>query len=319
MARPLRLQYSGACYHVTSRGNEKKPIFRNQKDREKFLGYLESAVVRYGAIIHVWCLMDNHYHLFLETPTGNLSQIMRHINGAYTTYFNVKWKRTGHLFQGRYKAILVEADQYATELSRYIHLNPARAGIVDTPEEYLWSSYRSYVGKSTPPAWLKTEFILGYFGGKTAAAKNEYSEFVKARLKSEYESPLLATVASTLLGSPDFVRDVTDRYLGEKEDIRNVPAARALLQRPSIDGILEKVHAELSDVKLLSNRGIKNIGIYCCHRYSGATLKEIGDHFGISGAAVSQTSRRLVLKVETDPQLKKLIKRLESTSGFVKS
>ncbi len=140
MARPLRLQYPGACYHVTSRGNEKKPIFRNQKDREKFLAYLESAVVRYEAIIHVWCLMGNHYHLFLETPTGNLSQIMRHINGAYTTYFDVKWKRTGHLFQGRYKAILVEADQYATELSRYIHLNPVRAGIVDTPEGYFWSS-----------------------------------------------------------------------------------------------------------------------------------------------------------------------------------
>jgi hypothetical protein len=263
--------------------------------------------------------MGNHYHLLLETPAGNLSQIMRHINGAYTTYFNIKWKRTGHLFQGRYKAILVEADQYATELSRYIHLNPVRAGIVDTPEKYLWSSYRSYIGQNPPPAWLKTEFILGYFGGKTAAAKNEYRQFVKEGQKSEYDSPLLATVASTLLGSPDFVRDVTDRHLGEKQDNRNVPAARELLQRPSIDGILEKVHAELSDVKLLKNRGIKNIGIYCCHRYSGAKLKEIGDHFGISGAAVSQTSRRLVLKAETDPQIKKLIKRLENTLGFVKS
>ncbi|MFH0784056.1 MAG: transposase, partial [Pseudomonadota bacterium] len=229
MARPLRLQYPGACYHVTSRGNEKKPIFRNQKDREKFLAYLESAVVRYGAIIHVWCLMGNHYHLFLETPTGNLSQIMRHINGAYTTYFNVKWKRTGHLFQGRYKAILVEADQYAAELSRYIHLNPVRAGIVDTPERYLWSSYRSYIGQNTPPAWLKTEFILGYFDGKTAGAKNEYKDFVEERLTSEYDSPLLATVASTLLGNVEFVRDVTVRYLGEKQDNRNVPAARELL------------------------------------------------------------------------------------------
>jgi hypothetical protein len=121
------------------------------------------------------------------------------------------------------------------------------------------------------------------------------------------------------MGSPDFVRDVTDRHLGEKQDNRNVPAARELLQRPSIDGILEKVHAELPDVKLLKNRGIKNIDIYCCHRYSGAKLKEIGDHFGISGAAVSQTSRRLVLKAETDPQIKKLIKRLENTLGFVKS
>ncbi|MBU1568359.1 MAG: transposase [Proteobacteria bacterium] len=314
MARPLRLQYPGACYHVTSRGNEKKPIFRNQKDREKFLAYLESAVVRYGAIIHVWCLMGNHYHLFLETPTGNLSQIMRHINGAYTTYFNVKWKRTGHLFQGRYKAILVEADHYAAELSRYIHLNPVRAGIIDTPEGYLWSSYRSYIGQNTSPAWLKTEFILGYFDGKTASAKNGYREFVEERLKCEYGSPLQATVASTLLGSPEFVRDVTVKYLGEKQDNRNVPAARELLQRPSIDAILQKVQVELSGEKHL-----KNIGIYCCHRYSGAKLKELGDYFGISGAAVSQASRRLVLKTETDPRLKKLIQRLEDTLGFVKS
>ena len=258
--------------------------------------------------------MGNHYHLFLETPAGNLSQIMRHINGAYTTYFNVKWKRTGHLFQGRYKAILVEVDQYAAELSRYIHLNPVRAGTVDAPEGYFWSSYRSYIGQNTPPTWLKTEFILGYFDGKKAGAKNGYREFVEERLKREYGSPLLATVASTLLGSREFVRDVTVRYLGEKQDNRNVPAARELLQRPSIDGILQKVQAELSGEKHL-----KNIGIYCCHRYSGAKLNELGDHFGISGAAVSQTSRRLVLKAETDPLLKKLINRLKNTLSFVKS
>jgi REP element-mobilizing transposase RayT len=124
MARPLRIEYPGAFYHVTSRGNEQQDVFKSQKDRERFLAYIESAVVRYGAIVHTWCLMSNHYHLLLETPSGNLSQIMRHINGAYTTYFNVKQKRAGHLFQGRYKAILVEAGAYALELSRSMHLNP---------------------------------------------------------------------------------------------------------------------------------------------------------------------------------------------------
>ena len=128
MARPLRIEYPGALYHVTSRGNEQKDIFKSQRDREKFLSYVESAVVRYGAVVHTWCLMSNHYHLLLETPSGNLSQIMRHINVAYTTYFNVKRKRAGHLFQWRYKAILVEADAYVLELSRYMHLNPVRAG-----------------------------------------------------------------------------------------------------------------------------------------------------------------------------------------------
>ncbi len=108
MARPLRIEYPEAFYHVTSRGNERKAIFRNDRDRTKFLSYLETAHERYGAIIHVYCLMDNHYHLLIETPGGNLSQILHHVNGAYTTYFNVKRQRSGHLFQGRYRAILVE-------------------------------------------------------------------------------------------------------------------------------------------------------------------------------------------------------------------
>ncbi len=138
MARPLRITYPGAFYHITSRGNERKNIFKSQRDREQFLRYLESATERYGAKIHVYCLMSNHYHLLLETPLANLSQIMRHINGAYTTYFNIKRERAGHLFQGRYKAILVEMDEYAQELSRYIHLNPVRAGIAEMPEQYPW-------------------------------------------------------------------------------------------------------------------------------------------------------------------------------------
>ena len=129
MARPLRITYPGASYHITSRGNERKDVFKSKRDREKFLEYLESASQRYDAVVHAYCLMGNHYHLLMETPSGNLPQIMRHINGAYTTYFNVKRQRSGHLFQGRYKAILIEADTYLLELSRYIHINrPERIG-----------------------------------------------------------------------------------------------------------------------------------------------------------------------------------------------
>ena len=159
MARPLRLQYPGAFYHVTSRGNERKSIFKTNRDRQKFLSYLESAYDRYGAIIHVYCLMNNHYHLLVETPRGNLSQILHHINGAYTAYFNTKMKRSGHLFQGRYKAILVEKDSYCQELSRYVHLNPVRTGLVKRPSEYHWSSYTYYIGQKEKPRWLITESI----------------------------------------------------------------------------------------------------------------------------------------------------------------
>jgi putative transposase len=135
MARPLRIQFPGAFYHVTSRGNERKAIFRNDRDRQKFLSYLESAHESYGARVHVYCLMENHYHLLLETPRGNLSQILHHVNGAYTTYYNVKRRRSGHLFQGRYRALLVEKESYCQELSRYIHLNPVRAALVEEPED----------------------------------------------------------------------------------------------------------------------------------------------------------------------------------------
>jgi len=147
MGRPLRIEYAGAHYHVTAQGNEKKDVFKSQRDREQFLSYLESAVNRYGAVIHAYYLMSNHYHLLIETPSGNISQIMQHINGAYTNYFNVKRKRVGHLFQSHYKAILIEADAYSKELSRYIHLNSVRAGMVNRPEEYRWSSYCDYISQ----------------------------------------------------------------------------------------------------------------------------------------------------------------------------
>jgi hypothetical protein len=240
---------------------------------------------------------------------------MRHINGAYTTYFNVKRQRAGHLFQGRYKAILVEADAYALELSRYVHLNPVRAGMVAKPEQYPWSSYRSYIGHSPIPEWLKTDFILGYCGRKAPDAKNSYRRFVEDLLDSEYESPLKATVASTVLGRSEFVREVSERHLGKKRSERSMPAVRALTLRPSMDEIVMKIKAELGDRAEL----LRNVSIYACQKYSGAKLKDIGERFGISDAAVSQASRRVALKAETDPQLKKMLDRVETLLRNVQS
>ncbi|BCG46469.1 hypothetical protein GEOBRER4_n1264 [Citrifermentans bremense] len=160
MARPLRIDFPGAFYHVTSRGDEKCDIFKSARDRLKFLEYLASTVDRHGAVIHGYCLMTNHYHLLLETPHANLSQILHLLNGSYTTYFNVKRKRAGHLFQGRFKAILVEADQYALELSRYMHLNPVRAGMTKEPATYQWSSYLAYIGKIPGAEGSELEFAV---------------------------------------------------------------------------------------------------------------------------------------------------------------
>jgi REP element-mobilizing transposase RayT len=307
MARPLRIAYPGAFYHVTSRGNEQKDVFKSQKDREKFLEYLASATQRYGALIHAYCLMSNHYHLLLETPAGNLSQIMQHINSAYTTYFNIKRKRAGHLFQGRYKAILVEADEYATELSRYIHLNPVRAGIVSNPEDYPWSSYRSYIGEGNVTEWLKREFILGYFGKRTADAMKKYRKFVEDLLGEEYESPLKNTFGTAILGTAGFIETITATHLSTKEVERDVPALRQFASNPSLEEIRTAVNTQIvGDEKLA-----RQAGMYLCHRYSGEKLRTIGELYNVRESAITEASRLFPRKMEKDKNLHGVMDRIK--------
>ncbi len=308
MARSLRITYPGAFYHITSRGNERKATFKNKRDREKFLAYLESAVFRYDAVIHAYCLMDNHYHLLLETPSGNLSQIMRHINGAYTTYFNTKRKRAGHLFQGRYKSILVDINAYAKELSRYIHLNPVRAKRVDTPETYEWSSYACFVGKKKVPEWLQRDFILGYFGKKISIAEKEYKKFVEMLLEEKYESPLTEVVSSTLLGAPDFIKMVQDRYLSGMKSDENVPALKELTKKATVDQIFTEVDIAFKDEPAMA----RNVKMYLSQKYSGRGLKEISLFFGIGASGVSQSSRRISERMKKDRKLRKRIQKIET-------
>jgi REP element-mobilizing transposase RayT len=307
MARQLRIEYPGAFYHVTSRGNERRAIFKNQRDRAQFLSYLESATRRYGALIHVYCLMDNHYHLLVETPSGNLSRIMQHINGAYTTYFNVKRQRSGHLFQGRYKAILVHKDEYAKELSRYIHLNPVRAGIEQRPEAYKWSSYVYYAGYKKSPQWLVRDFILGYFDSKISVAQRRYRNFVRALIGQEYKSPLDDVVHSIFLGHQNFVNEIKDKFLQQKKADRNLPVLKELSNRPSLDQISAAVESVLGSNQALS----KKVKLYFCHRYSGEKLKDIGVRFGIGDSGVSQSSRRILEKIQSDKKLIKNIRLIE--------
>ncbi len=307
MARPLRINYSGAFYHVTSRGNERKNVFKSKRDREKFFEYLDSATQRYDAVIHVFCLMDNHFHLLIETPSGNLSQIMRHINGAYTTYFNVKRARSGHLFQGRYKAILVEIDEYAKELSRYIHLNPVRAKMVKTPEEYEWSSYQFYIGVKKPPEWLYRDFILGYFGGKVSIAQKEYRHFVNTMFNEEYDSPLDEVVSSTLLGSPGFITFIKDKFLSGKKPDKDLPALKALVEKASMQDIFDEVESVFGKEPALG----RNVKMFLSQRYTGEKLKDIGTHFGIGESGVSQASRRVNDKIRKEKKFRRKIRKVE--------
>jgi hypothetical protein len=256
--------------------------------------------------------MSNHYHLLLETPAGNLSQIMRHINGAYTTYFNVKRKRSGHLFQGRYKAILVEADEYATELSRYIHLNPVGANIVARPEEYQWSSYRCYIGQSTTPAWLKTDFILNYFAAKPAEANRKYCLFAEDKLGKEYDNPLKGVVGSSLLGSPGFIEEITAVHLQEKAVGRDVPALRQLTKQPLAEDIIREVKTVFADNEKLARQA----AMHLCHKYSGSKLREIGSLFAVRESAITEGSRRLAMKAAEDKQLKERVEKVKRKLGI---
>lgn len=312
MTRPLRIEYPGAYYHITSRGNERKNIFINSGDRKIFLSYLKSAHQRYGAVIHAFCLMNNHYHLFLETPKGNLSQIMRHINGAYTNYFNIRHKRRGHLFQGRYKAIIVEADSYAGELSSYIHFNPVRAGIVDMPEKFSWSSYHCYIGKKKKLDWLTTDFILCYFDNGILQAQKRYHEFVNAGINVKYDSPLEETVASTILGSDHFIELIKNKYIDLEKRDRNLPALKELTKYPNIDEAYKEVEALISSETSLS----KKITIYLFHQYSDRSLKEIGTYFGIGESSVSDASKRFDVILKKNRTLQKEIELIRDKLNF---
>jgi len=276
MGRPLRIEYPGAFYHVTSRGNEQKDIFKSEGDREKFLTYLESAAERYGAVFHAYCLMSNHYHLMIETPEGNLSRIMKHINNSYTNYFNVKRKRAGHLLQGRYKAILVEADAYAAELSRYIHLNPVRAKMVALPEEYKWSSYRFYQERTASP-WLSTGFVLGYFGTDPAKQRIHYRDYILEAIGKKSPDLLSGSIASTILGSDDFVRYIKETYLEGMAPDRDIPALRELQGRPDIG----KIKAAAGEAFPDSGRLARVAGIYLAIVSAGLSCRRSGT-FSIS-------------------------------------
>lgn len=178
MARPLRLEFSGALYHVTSRGDGREVIYRGDGDRRLFLGVVAEVWARFNWSIHAYCLMTNHYHLVVETPDANLAKGMRELNGVYTQRFNRTYAHVGHVFQGRYKAILAQQDAYLLELARYVVLNPVRARTVRTPVEYPWSSYRAMIGEVVPPQWLETRCLLRALGETEAEAVAGYVRFV---------------------------------------------------------------------------------------------------------------------------------------------
>ena len=205
MARPLRIQYAGALYHVMSRGNARQAIVRDDADRRKRIDWLRRTVETYGWRLHAFVLMRNHDHLFVETPEPNLSAGMQLLNGSYTGYFNRRHRRVGHLFQGRFKGHLIEEDGYFLEVSRYIHLNPVRAGIVAAPEQYPWSSYPGYGRARRALEWITYYRVLGSFSSNAVQTRRYYARFVGAGLSDPPPSPFREAVGGLLLGSQRFI------------------------------------------------------------------------------------------------------------------
>ncbi|MFV2032038.1 MAG: transposase, partial [Gammaproteobacteria bacterium] len=206
MARPLRLEFPGALYHITSRGDRREDIYEDDTDRDRFLEIFASVITRFNWTCYAYCLMDNHYHLLLKTPDGNLSKGMRQHNGDYTQAYNRRHGKSGHLFQGRYKAILVNEDAYLLELSRYIVLNPVKADKVKQAGDWPWSSYRSITGKIPSPEWLSGDYLLAQFGKERRTAIKQYKAFVLAGLKN---GPIWGKVSNQIyLGDASFINKV---------------------------------------------------------------------------------------------------------------
>jgi REP element-mobilizing transposase RayT len=303
MARQLRIEYPGAFYHITSRGNQKERVFLSDYDRTVLLDYLRDANKKYGAIIHTYCLMDNHYHLLLETPHANLSKTMHFINTSYTIFFNTKHARVGHLFRGRFKAILIETDSYAQELSRYIHLNPVRAGIVARPEEYIWSSYLTFISERRPAPWLNTAMVLGYFDQDLRIARTRYAIFVTEAIGKDVDNPLKKADPSLILGSNHFVAQIKAAFLSDKTENRDVPAIRSLKEKPPIETIQRAVEQTLG----AKNRFARNAAIFLCHTRTDYALKEISEFYSIGKSAIASVCRQMTENLTWNKILKSTI------------
>jgi putative transposase len=305
MARPLRIQFPGALYHVMSRGNQRQPIVADDADRQKRLDWLLRAVQTYGWRLHAFVLMTNHEHLFVETPQANLSAGMQYLNGSYTGYFNRRHRRAGHLFQGRFRGHLIEQDGYFLEVSRYLHLNPVRAKIVKLPEQYPWSSFAGYRHARSALDWVTYGRVLGEFGPGPVEARRAYVRFVRAGIAQAAPSPFAAAVSGLILGSTQFVARVR-HILGDRPDDPELPQLGRLRERPSLAMIVETVAAQFGHAEAGWRRGHRNddasraVAAYLARRCFGYRATDVATALGYAGpSAVSHAVRRI--EQGTDP------------------
>lgn len=274
MSRPLRIEFPDALYHVTARGDRREDIFEDDQDRQAFLLVLEQVITQFNWTCYAWCLMDNHYHLLIQTPDGNLSKGMRQLNGVYTQASNRRHRRVGHLFQGRFKAILVDSDAYLLELARYVVLNPVRAGVVSSPTDWAWSSYRASVGLEPAP-WLAVDGLLAQFAKRRSLAQQRYAQFVVEGIKAA--SPWSHLKGQIFLGDERFVNRMQAHIQSGKDDVQ-IPLAQRRPQPPSL--------AEIE--KRSSGR---DAAITAAYATGGYSYQQIAGYFGVHFTTVGRVVR----------------------------
>ena len=277
MARPLRLEYPGALYHVTARGNARQAIYADDIDRQAFLDIVGDVMSRFNWLCHAYCLMENHYHLLIETPEGNLSRGMRHLNGVYTQRVNRRHDQVGHLFQGRFKGILVEQESYLLKLCRYIVLNPVRINLASDPADYSWSSFRATAGLDPAVAWLTRDWILGQFHQQRRRAERQYQAFVREGI--EAVSPWSNLRGQVLLGTDKFVNRLTPLLEG-KTSIKEVPRAQRYAHRPTLSQTLP--------LRKLRTKPARDAAIRLSYMRYGYRMQEIAKHLGLHYTTVSK-------------------------------
>ncbi len=275
MARPLRLEFSGALYHVTARGDRREPVYEDDEDRRTFLELLGTVVEDFNWVAHAYCLMGNHYHLLVETPDANLGKGMRQLNGTYTQWSNRRHRRVGHLFQGRYKAILVDKEAYLLELCRYIVLNPVRARMVKSAGNWPWSSYRAMLGMQDAPQGLSVDAVLAQFGRGRSLARQRYARFVEQGIKAK--SPWEDLKGQIYLGDERFVARMHSKLDRQNDDI-NIPLAQRRGAAPPL-AQFERLHKD------------RDQAILKAHDTGHYSYSEIAGHFNVHFTTVGRIVR----------------------------
>lgn len=305
MARPLRLSFEDAVYHITARGNRKDNIFYSPRDKDIFLDKMNEAFIKYSFVCYAYCLMDNHYHLFIKTPLANITDGMHYLNASYSNWLKAKYDIVGVVFQGRYKSILVDEDSYALQLSAYIHLNPLRKGIVKHIEEYKWSSYLDYIGVRKPIIKrLHTSLLLSQFDEDLSESRRKYKKFVLENI--DIDNPLENVYKAIALGDDSFIEKIDQRIraIGENREIGETKISDSYNQEEIINRILEVFKIERQRLfKPTKNNVYRQLALYLIKKYSSLSLREIGKLFGMDYVAVFQAAKRFENKINTDKEI----------------